>query len=100
MQRQAAVAGQFYAADGGQLRSDLAALLPEVRGSKKVTGIIAPHAGYVYSGAIAGQVYASIAIPATVLILGPNHHGSGAGAALYPDGEWMTPLGPVVINAR
>lgn len=100
MQRQAAVAGQFYAADGGQLRSDLAALLPEERGSKKVTGIIAPHAGYVYSGAIAGQVYASIAIPDTVLILGPNHHGSGAGAALYPDGEWMTPLGPVAINAR
>jgi AmmeMemoRadiSam system protein B len=100
MQRQPAVAGQFYAGNSKQLRSDLAALIPEARGHHKVTGIIAPHAGYVYSGSIAGRIYASIEIPATVLILGPNHHGAGAGAALYPDGEWLTPLGPVVVNSR
>jgi len=100
MQRQPAVAGQFYAGSSKKLHSDLAELLPESRGTKKVTGIIAPHAGYVYSGAIAGAVYGSIRIPATVLILGPNHHGGGAAAALYPDGEWLTPLGPVTINSR
>lgn len=100
MQRQPAVAGQFYAGSSKKLRSDLAAMIPEARGTKKVAGIIAPHAGYVYSGAIAGAVYASIDIPATVLILGPNHHGAGAGAALYPDGEWLTPLGTVTINSR
>jgi AmmeMemoRadiSam system protein B len=100
MQRQPAVAGQFYAGNSSRLHSDLAGLIPPARGTKKVTGIIAPHAGYVYSGAIAGQVYAAIEIPATVLILGPNHHGSGAAAALYPDGEWLTPLGPVSINSR
>ena len=100
MQRQPAVAGQFYAGSGRQLRSDLAALIPEVPEQRKVTGIIAPHAGYVYSGAIAGKVYASIEIPATVLILGPNHHGAGAGVALYPDGEWLTPLGPAAVNSR
>jgi AmmeMemoRadiSam system protein B len=94
------VAGQFYAGNSSRLHSELAGLIPEARGTKKVTGIIAPHAGYVYSGAIAGQVYAVIKIPATVLILGPNHHGAGAGAALYPDGEWLTPLGPVTINTR
>ena len=104
MQRQPAVAGQFYAGNGTQLRSDLAALIPEADGRHRVrvrvVAIIAPHAGYVYSGAIAGKVYAAIEIPATVLILGPNHHGAGAGAALYPDGEWLTPLGPVTINSR
>ena len=100
MQRQPAVAGQFYAGNSTQLRSDLAALIPDLHGKRKVTGIIAPHAGYIYSGAIAGTVYASIEIPETVLILGPNHHGAGAGAALYPDGEWLTPLGPVTINSR
>lgn len=100
VQRQPAVAGQFYAGNSIKLRSDLAALIPELQGQQKVAGIIAPHAGYVYSGAIAGQVYAAIEIPATVLILGPNHHGSGAVAALYPDGEWLTPLGPVTINSR
>jgi AmmeMemoRadiSam system protein B len=100
MQRQPAVAGQFYAGNRSRLHSELAALIPADRGTKKVTGIIAPHAGYIYSGAIAGRVYAAIEIPATVLILGPNHHGAGAGAALYPDGEWLTPLGPVLINSR
>jgi AmmeMemoRadiSam system protein B len=100
MQRQPAVAGQFYAGNGTQLRSDLAALIPETRGGHRVIGIIAPHAGYVYSGAIAGQVYAAIEIPSTILILGPNHHGTGAAVALYPDGEWLTPLGPLTINSR
>lgn len=100
MKRQPAVAGQFYPAKSAQLRSDLAALIPEKRGTHTVTGIIAPHAGYVYSGSIAGKVYASIKIPSTVLIIGPNHHGSGAGVALFPDGDWLTPLGSVVINSR
>ena len=100
IQRQPAVAGQFYAGNSKQLRSDLAALMPEAHGQRKVTGIIAPHAGYVYSGAIAGKVYAAIEIPETILILGPNHHGAGAGAALYPDGQWFTPLGSVTINSR
>jgi AmmeMemoRadiSam system protein B len=100
MQRQPAVAGQFYAGSSKQLGSDLAKLIPEAAERRKVAGIIAPHAGYVYSGAIAGKVYAAIEIPETILILGPNHHGAGAGVALYPDGEWLTPLGPVTINSR
>ena len=100
MKRQPAVAGQFYAGNSSQLRSDLAALLPEAHGTRKVTGMIVPHAGYMYSGAIAGAAYASIDIPSTLLILGPNHHGAGAAAALYPDGEWLTPLGPLRINSR
>jgi AmmeMemoRadiSam system protein B len=100
MQRQPAVAGQFYSGNSNKLRSDLAGMIPGTRGTKKVTGIIAPHAGYIYSGAIAGAVYASIEIPSTVLILGPNHHGAGAGAALYPEGDWLTPLGTITINSR
>lgn len=100
MQRQPAVAGQFYAGTVSRLRSDLAALIPVERGKMKVLGIISPHAGYVYSGAIAGTVYAAVSLPATVLVLGPNHHGAGAAAALYPDGEWITPLGPVPIDSR
>jgi AmmeMemoRadiSam system protein B len=100
MKRQPAVAGQFYAGNSKQLRSDLADIIPGTSGTRKVTGIIAPHAGYIYSGAIAGAVFASIKIPTTVLILGPNHHGTGAGVALYPDGEWLTPLGTIHINSR
>lgn len=100
MQRQPAVAGQFYPGSTQQLTSELSRLIPDFSPKRPVRGVIAPHAGYVYSGAIAGQVYARIEIPATVLIIGPNHHGVGAPAALYPDGEWVTPLGAVPINAR
>lgn len=100
MQRQPAVAGQFYPGNGEQLRADLSRLIPENNSTKRVKGIISPHAGYVYSGSIAGKVFSQIEIPATVLIIGPNHHGEGAAAALYPDGEWLTPLGLLPINSR
>lgn len=100
MLRQPAVAGQFYPGNPEELRTELSALIPDFAEKKQVFGIMAPHAGYVYSGAIAGKVYSIIRIPPTVLVLGPNHHGTGEGAALYPAGAWQTPLGPVTINSR
>lgn len=100
MQRQPAVAGQFYPGSENKLRAALSQLIPENASRKRVKGVISPHAGYIYSGAIAGQLFSRIDIPDTVLIIGPNHHGVGAAAALYPDGEWLTPLGEVSINSR
>lgn len=100
MQRQPAVAGQFYPGSKNILRATLSELTPENTSPKRVKGIISPHAGYIYSGAIAGSVYAHIEIPATVLIIGPNHHGAGAAVALCPDGEWLTPLGALAISSR
>lgn len=99
MERHPAVAGQFYPGTEGQLRSALAELVPVVGQKRSVTGVISPHAGYVYSGGVAGKLFASLEIPPTVLILGPNHRGTGAPAALSPDGSWRTPLGPVPVNA-
>jgi len=100
MQRHAAVAGQFYPGTLEQLQSALSGLIPTVSEKKRVLGIVAPHAGYIYSGAIAGKVYGQIAVPSVVLIIGPNHHGVGAAAALYPEGEWLTPLGRIAVNQR
>jgi AmmeMemoRadiSam system protein B len=100
MFRQPAVAGQFYTANDKQLRDELAILCPVVPLQQRVVGIIAPHAGYIYSGAVAGAVYGSIEVPATVIVLGPNHHGVGARAAMFPEGSWLTPLGVVPIAAR
>ncbi|MHB8123625.1 MAG: AmmeMemoRadiSam system protein B [Desulfuromonadaceae bacterium] len=100
MQRQPAVAGQFYPGSEDKLRDTLSRLIAEKRSPQQVKGVVSPHAGYVYSGAIAGALFSQVAIPATVLIVGPNHHGTGAAAALYPDGEWLTPLGAVAINSR
>lgn len=67
---------------------------------ERVLGIIAPHAGYMYSGKVAGRVYGAIRVPDTVLVLGPNHTGLGSPAALSPPGEWLTPLGTVPIDSR
>lgn len=100
MQRQPAVAGQFYPGDEHKLRVALSQLIPKHASPMQVTGVISPHAGYLYSGAIAGQLFSRITIPDTVLIIGPNHSGIGAATALYPDGEWLTPFGPTPINSR
>lgn len=100
MQRQPAVAGQFYPGREDELRTSLSRMIPLHPQKIIAKGIVAPHAGYVYSGAIAGQVYSMIKIPSTVLIIGPNHHGAGIAGALYPDGEWLTPLGCSAVNSR
>jgi len=100
MQRQPAVAGQFYPGSEHKLRAALSQLIPDNSSPIPAKGIISPHAGYMYSGAIAGRLFSQISIPDTVLIIGPNHHGAGAAAALYPDGEWLTPLGETSINSR
>jgi MEMO1 family protein len=98
MIRQPAVAGQFYTGDGKKLRAELETLVALSPSREKVIGVVAPHAGYIYSGAVAGLLYGRIEIPPTVIILGPNHHGYGARAALFPAGEWLTPLGAVRLD--
>jgi AmmeMemoRadiSam system protein B len=100
MTRQPAVAGQFYSEDPQQLRSELAKFVSKAASREKVLGIIAPHAGYVYSGMVAGEIYGAVEMPRAVIVLGPNHQGLGRRAALYPAGDWQTPLGRVPINSR
>jgi AmmeMemoRadiSam system protein B len=99
MVRQPAVAGQFYPGNGKELRAEISGLVPSAGGGEKALGIIAPHAGYIYSGHVAGKIYGEVAVPERVIILGPNHHGIGARASLYPDGEWITPLGTSRIDS-
>ena len=100
MIRQPAVAGQFYPGTEQALRQELQQLIPENNLKQRAVGVISPHAGYIYSGSTAGKMLASIAIPRTVIILGPNHHGIGSLAALSPEDSWQTPLGPVPIEKR
>lgn len=99
MERNPAVAGLFYTNDPHHLRTQIETLTAATGPRKKVIGIISPHAGYVYSGAVSGEVYGRVEIPETVLILGPNHHGLGSRAAISSREEWITPLGRVPINA-
>lgn len=61
--------------------------------------VIAPHAGYVYSGQLAAKTLHSVVIPKTVLLIGPNHTGQGAQASLSAQ-DWDTPLGHVKNNQK
>ena len=98
MLRQPAVAGQFYSGEPARLRNELSALIACQGEPEPAIGVISPHAGYIYSGAVAGALFGAIRVPRTVVILGPNHHGVGARAAIYPSGSWATPLGTVAID--
>ena len=98
MLRQPAVAGQFYTDNPTELRQQVEAMLATTIEPQPACGVMMPHAGYVYSGAIAGEALARVTVPDTVLLLGPNHHGVGAPCALFQSGQWQTPLGTVDID--
>lgn len=100
MVRRPAVANHFYPGNPRELAREVEHLIGkrDPSGGQPVTGVVSPHAGYVYSGGIAGQVYSRIRVPRTAIILGPNHSGAGARAALMAEGEWDMPMGPVPVN--
>jgi hypothetical protein len=100
MFRSTAVAGHFYPADKKALQSVLQQMLPAAPGRQKVLGLLAPHAGYVYSGGCAGQGYGRAALTETVIILGVNHRGAGAELAVDGNDYWETPLGNVEVNSE
>jgi AmmeMemoRadiSam system protein B len=97
--RRPAVAGAFYPGRRDELGAALEACLPEPGGRRvPVGGVVVPHAGYVYSGRVAGAVFGAIEIPERAVLLGPNHTGLGAGAAVDPSAAWDTPLGSVPVD--
>jgi hypothetical protein len=103
--REPAVAGRFYPADRDQLAEEVAAFLGEAPGGRATAepprpalGVMAPHAGYVYSGAVAGATYARVDVPGRAILLCPNHTGQGQRASLWPAGAWRTPLGRVPLD--
>lgn len=96
--RRAAVAGRFYSADAATLRSDIESFLSSRKNPAAAVGCIVPHAGYIYSGHVAGAVFASIEVPERIVILCPNHTGRGTPLAVGSAGSWETPLGEVLID--
>lgn len=97
--RHPAVAGRFYPRDRETLLDELETFLPTGGSPNHALGCVAPHAGYIYSGAVAGAVYAAIDVPRLCLVLCPNHTGKGRPLAIMSTGSWETPLGPVPIDA-
>jgi MEMO1 family protein len=97
--RMPAVAGQFYPANADTLRRAIQSYT-KMNGEKlDAIGCVVPHAGYMYSGHVAGAVYARLNLPDRYIILCPNHTGHGAPLAIMREGSWMTPLGEVPIDS-
>jgi len=95
--RPPAVAGTFYPGQAETLRRELDGLIPAAPKGKALA-VIVPHAGYVYSGRVAGAVYARVDVPRDVVLLCFNHRGLGHEFAIWPDGAWRTPLGDAPVN--
>jgi MEMO1 family protein len=99
MKRKAYVAGQFYPGDPAALRETIAALIDPGAERRKALALVSPHAGYVYSGRVAGAVFSSAVLPSTFVILGPAHREIGPLFAIQTTGSWQTPLGESPIDA-
>lgn len=97
--RPAVMAGKFYPADKQLLLSSLREFYEPFEKKKKAIALFAPHAGYMYSGKIAGAVYKKIEVPSTVVILSPNHTGRGPFLSFWDEGNWETPLGKVPVDS-
>jgi AmmeMemoRadiSam system protein B len=106
--RRPAVAGRFYPGDAESLRGEACAYLSSsgetaadetTEAMIRAIGCIAPHAGYMYSGHVAGAVFRRIEVPELCVVLCPNHTGIGYPLAIMSQGEWETPLGNIPIDA-
>jgi AmmeMemoRadiSam system protein B len=97
--RSPAVAGTFYAGEPDALRRQVAECLGAERENRKLLAAVVPHAGLMYSGAVAGALYARVALPQRLIILCPNHTGRGSSAAINRAGRWRTPLGEAAIDS-
>jgi len=110
MLRQPAVAGRFYPNDPRELeervRSFVVGAAEDGRSNarkedkRSVLACMVPHAGYVFSGAVAGAVYARLDFPERVIVLGPRHRPRGADLAINIEGAWQTPMGRLEIDSE
>ncbi len=100
MERRPSVAGQFYPASAKLLEKELSALIDKGAKKEKCLGIVSPHAGYVYSGGVAGKVFSRISLAEHFIIMGPNHTGYGKPFSIMPKGSFNMPQGKVGIDER
>ncbi|HEX9320200.1 MAG TPA: AmmeMemoRadiSam system protein B [Nitrososphaeraceae archaeon] len=111
-ERKPAVSGLFYPDSSEDLSKTINSLfldpkfgpgeVPPSNQRRRIFGIVAPHAGYFYSGAIAANAFYEISSSNfdTVIIIGPNHYGIGSDVAIMKEGSWITPLGRSDIDAN
>jgi len=98
-----AVAGQFYPASAAALRRDVDRMFagaPDVGLGARIVALVAPHAGYVYSGAIAAQAFRQVQGQTydAVILVAPSHHDAFPGVSIMAEGGYATPLGTLPIH--
>jgi AmmeMemoRadiSam system protein B len=98
MIRQPAVAGQFYPASPEALAEEIGRCIQTQEEQVSALAVVSPHAGYLYSGPVAGAVFSQVKVPEQVIIVGVNHQGLGAGSAIMTEGAWAMPFGEVPID--
>ncbi len=97
--RQPAVAGQFYPSSKKLLREQIKEFVTENVNKQDAIACLLPHAGYIYSGRVAVETVSNVNIKDNIVLLGPNHTGSGKEISIMSRGSWQTPLGNIKINA-
>lgn len=95
-----AKAGQFYEASTQSLTRQIEPLIDKGARKRDVVACILPHAGYIYSGRVAGNTISRVNIKDKIILLGPNHTGYGPNISIMTEGTWQTPLGDVAIDCR
>jgi hypothetical protein len=98
MVRRPAVAGYFYPKKAEELRAMLKGMVDPQAKKEKALAVVSPHAGFVYSGYVAGAVFSSVELPERLIILGPSHRGLRSLFAIMSGGAWQTPLGEVDLD--
>jgi AmmeMemoRadiSam system protein B len=93
------VAGRFYPESPEDLRAAVDSYCSPKRNLIPAIGCVVPHAGYIYSGPVAGAVYAGLEIPQSCIVLCPNHTGKGPPLSIMSRGGWETPLGVASIDS-
>jgi AmmeMemoRadiSam system protein B len=98
--RAPAVAGRFYPERAAELETTVARLLGAAAVAQPAPHlvVVAPHAGYIYSGGVAGKVFAHTVVPRRVVVLAPNHTGRGARGAVWSHGAFDLPGGAVPVD--
>src|SRR5713226_7248115 len=102
MVRPPAVAGRFYPSQPQELLAQVEKFLSAEPPAARVRarGCVVPHAGYMYSGHVAGAVYARLQIPQRCILMCPNHTGMGEPLSIMSQGAWQTPLGHVPVDSE
>lgn len=101
--RQPVVAGRFYPGQAMALKNEIShwldssAALPK---DQQPWAVMLPHAGYVYCGNVMGRTLAGQTLANRLVVLCPNHTGRGKMLGVWPDGAWLTPLGPVEVDTE